>query len=415
MKEIVIVGAGASGLAAAVTAAQNGAKVKVIEKNNKPGKKLLATGNGRCNITNLDMCASKYRGHNIWFVEELLKKYDTERILEFFAGLSVMTRNINGYVYPYSLQASTIVDKLVSECNSLGVAIITDTEVLDIQNNNEGGFVVHAVKSQDNNKSRLTYKADSVIISTGSIAGTKSKNLNDMFGTELAKKTGHRVYDIVPGLTGLVCNNSYQKYVSGVRWNTKVSLLVDNKACVSEQGELQFADYGISGIVVFQVSRYAALALKENKKVRVKLDFMPEYDRKDLEEFIVKRMENFQRLSIYDLLSGIFNSKLTSFILLNSKIDGSMKSGRLKNIDGLINVIKGLELEVTNTRAFEYSQVCAGGVDVSMIDNTMESKLVKGMYFTGEILDIDGICGGYNLHFAFATGIEAGEQAGKSI
>lgn len=409
MNRVIVIGAGASGMVAAIMAARGGATVTVLEKNNKVGKKLLATGNGRCNITNTTMSFNNYRSENIDFVKNIIEKYDTDAIKDFFESISVKTREINGYVYPYSLQASTIVDKLVNECNRLGIKVLTDVDCNDVKFGKDDSVHVYA-----DNK---VYVADKLIVATGLVASVGIKgdkvNIQDVFALKIAKKLGHHIFDVTPGLTGLKCDNAYLSKVSGVRWEAKVSTYVEGSLLYEDVGEVQFADYGISGIVVFQNARFTSKMLKNDKKIEVIVDFMPEMCQNTVKSMLDEQFSKFQNSTVYDILSGIFNNKLVTYILLNSNINGSIKANVFKDMKKLINTIKNHKMSVVGTRGFEYAQVCAGGIDTREIKETMESKKADNIYFTGELLDVDGMCGGYNLHFAFATGIEAGINAGN--
>ncbi len=409
MNKVVVIGAGASGLVAAINAARCGANVTLIEKNNKVGKKLLATGNGRCNLTNIDMSLDKYRGENSSFVEKIINKYDTKEIIKFFDSISLKTKDINGYVYPFSMQASTVVDKLLSMCISLGVNILLETECKDILVNKDESISVIL----DSDK----IVANKVIVATGLVAGIGVKgdniNTNEVFALKCAKKMGHNVYSITPGLTGVKVDNSYLSKVSGVRWESKVSTYIDNKLIYEDRGELQFADYGISGIVVFQNARFVSKNIKNNKKIEMFVDLMPDFCQKELKILLEDMFDKFENMSVFDVLTGIFNNKLVTYILLNLNINGSMKARAFDDINKLVDFIKMHKLIVKGTRGFEFAQVCAGGIDTSEICDDFESKLVKNIYYIGEALDVDGMCGGYNLHFAFASGIEAGYSAGK--
>ncbi len=416
MNKVLVIGAGASGLVAAIEAAKKGAKVTIIEKNNKEGKKLLATGNGRCNITNLSMDISKYRSENPSFVNDLLRRYTVKDIRDFFEGISLKTRDINGYVYPYSLQAQTVVSKLVNECKRLGINILLNTECISVNKNKNGLFDLKVVRKGERNSTEIL-QANSVILSTGLVAGVglKGESIDEknILALEYAKKTGHKISKVVPGLTALKCKNKHQSKVSGVRWESKVATYIEGRKVYEDIGELQFADYGISGIVVFQNARYASYGLAEKKKTEVIIDMMPDLECAELYDMLNSQIKQFQDMSLYDILEGVFNNKLVQYILLNAEINGSIKAKNFKDIDLLVKVIKELKLQVTGTRGFEYAQVCAGGINTNDVKETMESKYIDNLYFTGEVLDVDGMCGGYNLHFAFASGIEAGKNAGS--
>ncbi len=407
MTKVVVIGAGASGLVAAIEAAKQGAKVTILEKNNKIGKKILVTGNGRCNITNLSMNVNNFRSENLSFVENVLKKYTVSYIRDYFKSIGLLTKNIGNYVYPHTLQATSVVEKLTSKAFSLGVKIALETECEDIVLNN-GKF---AVKTAN-----YTYEADRVIISSGLIAGDKiNKDDADsdmIFAVKSAKRFGHKINHITPGLVGLKCKNKYFNKVSGVRWEAKVATYIDDEKVYEDSGEIQFADYGISGIVVFQNSRYISKALNDGKKAEVILDLMPEYSYDEFLNLLKYQCVNFGSMTITELLNGVFNNKLTSYILINAGINEKVKAKDFVDFNRIADVVKNHRLTVLATRGFEFAQVCAGGISTDYINDTMESKLVAGLYFTGEALDVDGMCGGYNLHFAFSTGIEAGKNAG---
>ncbi len=408
MNEVIVIGAGASGLVAGIKAAQQGAKVTILEKNNKVGKKLLATGNGRCNMTNSNISEGNYRSQNIDFVKNIINKYPTSSIRSFFENISIKTRDINGYIYPYSQQAKSVVDKLYNECNSLGVNIVTEVEAKDISFNDGGDFTIITSKGK--------YEADKVIISTGLVAGIgiKGEKIDNkqVFALKIADKAGHRVYEIVPGLTGLKCENSFLDKVSGVRWECKISSYSEGELLYEDVGEAQFAEYGVSGIVAFQNASFVSKSLEKDKKTEIVVDFMPEMRQNELKTMLKETLSKFSNMSLYDILSGIFNSKLVTYFFLNTNINGSVKAHSFRDMDKLVKIIKSHRMLVTGTRGYEFAQVCAGGIDTLEIHETMESKKLKKLYFTGEALDVDGMCGGYNLHFAFATGIEAGTNAG---
>lgn len=392
-KQIVIIGAGASGLMAAIMAARNGAAVTILEQNEKPGKKICATGNGKCNFTNLVMPEDAYRGMHPEFARDALAQFPVENTVEFFKELGIYPLNKNGYLYPRSNQAQSVVDVLCMEAASLGVKIKTNEQAVSIERNpgeqNEKKFTV------------LTkgwhYDADAVVLANGSKASSIAGS--DGSGYELAKKLGHRIIPVYPALTALKCRGTAFKTWAGVRTEGKISLFLDGKFRKSEQGELQLTEYGISGIPVFQLSTYAIRAAKEGQQVQVKVDFLPELSEEETEKLLYDRQKNCPYKNKKELLTGLFPEKLNKVLYAQKH---------------LIPAIKEFSLEVMDGLAFSQAQVCSGGVDTQQVNpHTMESLLCPGIYLTGELLDIDGTCGGYNLQWAWSSGAVAGIHAAK--
>ena len=385
-RQVLIVGGGASGLMAAIMAARNGAAVTVLEQNEKPGKKICATGNGRCNLTNLVMPEDAYRGTHPAFVKDALKQFTVKNTLDFFAQIGICTVNKNGYIYPRSLQAQSVVDVLCMEARNLGVKLKTNQKVTSVSGKKNRWKVI----TQD-----WQYECDALILANGSRASAISGS--DGSGYDLAKALGHPVIPVYPALTGLKCKGAFFKTWAGVRAEGKVSLYIDNSCVKSEQGELQLTEYGISGIPVFQLSRYAVCALREKSSVSVKIDFFPEMTEKELSDFLDNRQKACPYKNKKELLTGMFPEKLI-------KVLCSQKE--------LISSIKSLTLPVSDGMSYTQAQVCTGGVDTAKVSSrTMESLLRPGLYFTGELLDIDGTCGGYNLQWAWSSGAAAGRHA----
>lgn len=386
-KQVLIVGAGASGLMAAVMAARNGASVTVLEQNEKAGKKIHATGNGKCNFSNLVMPENAYRGEHPEFVQDALKQFSVEDTVEFFSKLGIYPVSRNGYLYPRSGQAQSIVDVLCMEAGSLGVKIKTNEQVISV---NAGKKFQVLTKGWH-------YEGDVLILSNGSKASSISGA--DGSGYVLAESLGHHLVPVYPALTALKCKGNSFKGWSGVRTEGTVTLLVDGKAVSSERGELQLTEYGISGIPVFQISRYAIRAVNEQHRVQLKVDFLPEVSERELEEMLRQRKKECPYKKERELLTGLFPDKLIKVLCSQKK---------------LLSVIKEFALEVTDGLAFAQAQVCSGGVDTQELRSaTMESRICPNLYITGELLDIDGICGGYNLQWAWSSGAVAGINAAK--
>ncbi len=404
-RHVIIVGGGASGLVAAITAARCGARVTVIEQKDRLGKKILSTGNGRCNFTNEYVDLQCFRGDHVKIVSTVLEEFGHQDTLDFFAELGVLFKNRQGYLYPISDQASTILDVLCMELERHAVQVVLNEAVTDIEKNKQG-FVVSTARS--------TYKGDALILATGGRAASVLGS--DGSGYALAKSFGHSLSPVVPALVQLRCKGKYFKQLAGIRTHATVTLCVDGVITASDTGELQLTNYGISGIPVFQVSRYAAKALYENKAVTAMVDLLPNMEPDVLHHLFEERKAKHMEKTAEDFLIGTFHKKLIPVLLHMSGIDPKINVSKIRNEQWtkLTTVCKQFTVEVEDTNDFEQAQVCAGGVRTAEIDGrTMESQYADDLYLTGELLDIDGICGGYNLQWAWSTGYIAGKNAAK--
>ena len=389
-KHVIIVGAGASGLMAGIMAARNGAAVTILEQNEKPGKKINATGNGRCNYTNLVMPENAYRGEHPEFVQDALSQFSVSDTIEFFKELGIYPLDRKGYLYPRSGQAQSVTEVLCMEAADLGVKIKTNEKVVSVQKKTDGFRVL---------TEGWHYEGDALILANGSRASAISGS--DGSGYELAQKLGHHIIPVWPALTALKCKGNFFKIWSGVRTEGKITLFSEGKPVVSEQGELQLTDYGVSGIPVFQISRYAVRNIKEGCDVKITIDFMPELSADEFRELLLKRKKACPYKNDRELLIGLFPEKLI-------RVFAGQKD--------LVNAVKGLTLTVTDSLSFAQAQVCSGGVDTREIHSrTMESRKCRNLYITGELLDIDGTCGGYNLQWAWSSGAAAGVHAAADI
>ncbi len=404
-RNVIVIGGGAAGIAAAIFAAREGADVTVIEKKDRIGKKILSTGNGRCNLTNTYMETECFRGDETSIVSKVLGVFGATETMRFFESLGVLLKDRNGYIYPISDQASTILDVLRMELERLEVQVALEHTVEKILISKNGYTVV-------TNQNR--FRTDAVILATG---GKASPVLgSDGSGYGLAKAFGHRISPVVPALVQLKGRGSYFKQLAGIRTQAKVTLLVDGIPSASDTGELQLTNYGISGIPVFQISRYAAKALYEKKSVVADIDFMPEMSKGELEQYITKRMEQHAHKDMESFLVGMFHKKLIGVLLKEAGISlhALAKDLSEQKIQRLCQVIQRFSVVIEDTNSFEQAQICAGGVRTTEIDSaTMESVYAKDLYLCGELLDVDGICGGYNLQWAWATGFIAGRSAAK--
>lgn len=399
MSGIYIIGGGASGLFAALWAAKRNKKVTVLEHKDKPGKKILATGNGKCNYTNLIQDRECYRSDDPSFAPEILKAFDTGRTVEFFQEIGIYPHERNGYLYPNSGQASSVLEALLLEGERLGVRVECGVHVQRMEKN----LRIYTDKEE--------YQADRVLLAAGGMANPALGS--DGSGFELAKALGHRIITPLPALVQLKSKEKYFKTLAGVRTEAEVSLYSGKKLLAEEKGEVLFADYGISGIPVMQVSRYAAKALSEGREALLVLDFLPFLSKEELKEVLVGRLKRNRMETIEQAFIGLLNKKLAYVALKETKIEVSLTLSQLKDeqLSRLAARLKEWKIPVSEPKSFELAQVTAGGVDTKEINPaTMESKLVKGLFFAGEIVDVDGTCGGYNLQWAWSSGYTAGSH-----
>lgn len=404
----IIIGGGASGLMAAITAAEQGAAVTVIEHTARPGKKILSTGNGKCNLTNLYMDPSFYRSDEKGFWGTAIRNFPPKAAVAFFRNLGVLTMDRGGYVYPMSGQAQTVLDALLRGAKRAGVKIVTGCEVEKAGRKKEHFEVTTNLG---------TFTGDFLILACGSKAAKATGS--DGSGYELAKQFGHRIIKPLPALVQLRCEGDLLPKASGVRVDALVSIqTADGKTAEKDRGELQITDYGISGIPVFQVSRYAAKLLDQKKKVLASLNFLPDLDETKVRYLLREQREVLSGETAEDFLSGIFNKKLASVLLKAAKIQTDKKAGLLtsEELERLGATIREFKIPVKETNSFEQAQICTGGVDTAEIEvETMQSKRVPGLYIVGELLDVDGICGGYNLQWAWSSGYVAGCHVAAGI
>ena len=394
--KVCVLGAGASGLMAAITAARNNEDVTILNNANKPGKKILMTGNGKCNITNLSMNESFYDDDCKAFVKDVLGVFAEEDTLKFFEGIGVHTYDKDGYVYPLSNQASTVLNHMLLEAERLGVKIVNDCIIKDVKEN--------TIICEDRE-----VNFDKLIIATGGVTAKKSGS--DGSSYDLIKKLGHTVSNPVPVLTGVVCSNKRLKDISGVRSKVVANLIYDGKKIDSENGECQFTDKGLSGICIFNLSIKIKKLIenKGNKDIVIDLELCPEITKEDLEN-LLKNSKDF-KIPVADALNGFINFKLATYICKNANVNPYKESIELsdKNIKVLADKIKHFTFNVSELINSDNAQATSGGVALSEVDSkTMKSLKDENVYFAGEVLDVVGKCGGYNLQFAFSSGFIAG-------
>lgn len=397
--KVVVIGGGASGIIASLKASEN-ADVTLIEGNNKIGKKILITGNGKCNFWNNSICINKYNSNNINFLENILTRKD--KVYNYLTNiLGITPFEKNGYIYPYSKTASSIVETLDRELKKRNVAILY-------------GLKVTKIEIEDSSKIKLylsddtTIKADKIIIATGSKAASKTGS--DGSGYDLLKELGVDIIPVSPSLVPLKISDSEKSLWGGVRCDVKLTVTKDNIPIKEELGEIQLTDYGISGIVTFNISSIVSKYLLEHNNFNVSIDFLKEV--KDVAQFLEEKNTSMKASSLEELLETIFNYKLLQALLrrANLKKEASLKNLKQDEKERLIAAIKTFEITVTDTEDYEKAQVCRGGVSLNEIDNSFSLKKYKNIKVIGEVLDVDGDCGGYNLAFAFISGYIAGDE-----
>ena len=449
MKDCVIIGGGAAGMAAAIAAKRSGAQsVLLIEKNDSLGKKLKQTGNGRCNFTNRNMQASCFRSESPSFIEAFLKEFSYEDSLRFFHSVGVLEKLRGDYVYPHSDQAKSLVFSLENAMRELGVERMCSTEVKAIRNIGKKEnplFEISccteeelkkekalkpgkafgkekflkeekAFKAEKNLKQERTFKiqAKKLLLCTGGLAMPSSGSTGE--GYHFAEALGHTVLSPFPSLCPIYTEEKFVKAWAGVRVDTELSLFEGEKLFFRDRGELQCTEYGISGIVVFQCSRLVHELLEKNGKAMLSLSFFPEFKEEEFLSFLLKRKEERSAQYGRDFLLALLPDKLVSVLFQKAQfpVEKTLSEISKEKIRELCSLLFHFSFKASKIADFTKAQCTAGGVSVSEVyPETMESKLCPNLYFAGEILDVDGLCGGYNLHFAFGSGILSGRAMGR--
>ncbi len=403
-KRVGIVGGGAAGMMAAITAAGQGAAVTILEGNDRVGKKLLATGNGKCNLGNRNLTLEAYYTENPQRLQDCLKRFGTEETLSFFEGLGLLVKEKNGYLYPACEQASAVLDVLRFELSALGIGIITGCRVKQILSGQKGGEIT--VKSGNQ-----SFCFDSVVIACGGKAAPKTGS--DGSGFQLAEQIGHKLLPSVPALVQLKCSEPYLKAVSGVRAEAFIRVVQGEECIACERGELQLTDYGISGIPVFQVSRQVNYILRKQKEVEVRLDFLPDYGREEYEALQTGRKPLQKGRTVEEFFTGMLHKKLMLLFIKTAglKPGEPAETADAERIKTVYRLCREWKLHVHGHNSFDNAQVCAGGVPLDQVTENLESRKAPGIFFAGEILDVDGKCGGYNLQWAWCSGYLAGNAA----
>ncbi|SFD19751.1 NAD(P)/FAD-dependent oxidoreductase [Clostridium uliginosum] len=410
--DLIIVGAGASGLIAGIIAKDLGIDVAIVEANDRIGKKILTTGNGRCNITNSTISHpyNNFHSENNDFFIEALNNFTFDDTKNLFLSLGLPLKELeNGKMYPRSLQASSVIDIFRMALEDKKIPLYTNSKITYIKKHKK--FILST--SNDEFKE---FSCGKLILSCGGKSAPKTGS--DGSAYKISKSLGHSVIEPLPGIVQLKLDYPYLKALSGVKFDGEVSIIIDDEIIRREKGEVLFTDYGISGPPILQLSSYASKALYEGKNVKLRLDMFPEENKNDIENFFYTHFSVFNYREISSGLIGVINKKLISTLLKDvgiTNIHSSCDEIDWKNKNILIDRFKKWDFKCIGTNGFPNAQVTLGGINTKEVDSlTLESKIVDNLYFCGEILDVHGDCGGFNLQWAWSSGYLAGKSASKN-
>ncbi len=395
MKNVAIVGAGASGLFCAILCAKKGLKVEIFEQNAKCAKKILVSGNGRCNVTNRDISPNDYFSDNPDFVECALKEFGFKEFENFCASIGLLLNVVeDGRAYPLSNEAKSVA-RIFEECaRELGVTFHTETKI--------------------QNAKELLQKHDALIIATGSEAASHLGGNGD--GYEFAKEFGHNIVQTYPSLVQLRLNSKEATKMSGAKVSGEVTLLINHKKELLSSGDILFTNYGVSGFAILDLSQKASEALMNFQAVDVSINLLPAFSAQKLSSHILNMAKTTPELTILDTLVGLIPIKIAQVLLESLELPSSTKSKEIhtKLSKKIANSILNWRFEVSDTHGFRHAEVSGGGVDTSEINSkTMESLKQKNLYFCGEVLDVVGRRGGYNFAFAWASAFSAAKEIAK--
>lgn len=389
MKKAAIIGGGASGLLCAIFCAKSGIRVDLFEQNPKCAKKILVSGNGRCNITNKKLSTNDYFSQNPSFVEFALKEFGFNEFERFCNSIGLLLdAKDDGRIYPLSNEAKSVAALLLCHAKGLGVNIHTDTKISDIK--------------------KLLNDYDAVVVATGSEAASHLGGNRD--GLEFAKEVGHNIIPTYPSLVQLHLDSGSVKKMSGAKTDGEVTLLINNKKETSSSGDILFTDYGVSGFGVLDISQAASIALRDGADVSISINLLPSFNTQKLSSHISKLASIQSDLTIADILAGLVPLKIASGILDELRLPAAFSG---KDIDTklskkIANQLQNWRFKVSDTHGFRHAEVAGGGVDTAEINpKTFESLKQKNLYFCGEVLDVVGRRGGYNFAFAWASGFLA--------
>ncbi len=403
--DCVVIGGGAAGMMAAIQCKKNNMQTVIVEHTAKLGTKILKTGNGKCNFSNTFMDKEMYQNNNADYAMNIINRFNVDDTIYFFEDLSVYKKERNGYLYPRSEMAASVALALTGKIQELDIPVYFETGVKRIDRAADE-YVLRLEGAKTN-----TIKTKTVILACGSAASPSSGS--DGSGYKLVKKLGIKVVKPLPALTALESDKKNMKLAAGVRAFGNVKIMAAGREISQDTGEIQFTDYGISGIPVFQVSRFAVRALDSGMKVEAYVDVAADIKENELVSMIKDAVSTRKHQSVSESLSGIFNKKLVMMICKDIGIEGNSSASGVNDdiCQKLARQMKSLCYNITGYKGNDYAQVCQGGVDVSELNGNLESVNNPGIFFAGEITDIDGRCGGYNLQWAWSSGAVAAAAA----
>lgn len=406
--DIAVIGGGLAGIMAALSSSFNNKDVCIIEGNERIGKKILITGDGKCNLTNRVMRDENFHSSNKGFFKSVLKQFSNKDTIKFFDKLGLITTILDdGRVYPISFQASSVLDILRFALDENHISIITNFRVSDIKKIKN---VFEIMDSLGN-----IVESKKVILACGGKAAPFTGS--DGSGYDLAINLGHKIINPVPSLVQLKLNFQDLRGLAGVRFEGDAEIYVDGYPEGKAHGEILFTNYGVSGPAILKLSRIASIELQRKRRVSVKINLLPKFNSAQIKEILKKYIDQHFNRSIWNIFIGLINKKVIPILLKDAGLENIHKSAGKMTHSDLCSIVQHLtewQFEISGTLSFKDAQVTAGGVDTRDVDpSTLESRIVKRLYFAGEILDVDGDSGGYNLQWAMSSGWVAGKSAGK--
>ncbi len=405
-RKVLVAGAGAAGLIAAIAAAREGVDVIVLEKNSVCGKKLSMTGNGRCNLTNLNISYDDYNDSAKHRMKKWLNQFSAGQTMDFFSSLGLVTTSEDGYIYPITGQASSVVNALYKECERLSVSFCYNEQIKKVERLS-GEQIKFLIKTNTSE-----YHANRVIIATGGLSGPASCMATGD-GYYICTQLGMKKKDTFPALVPLLSKDESLPTESGVRAMATVSFMIGDGVFASEYGEVQITKKGISGIPIMQASGLVAEHISKNRPVTVSVNFFPGYSDEEFDALCEHMLNLPGERRLGDLLEGFCNSNINTMILERMKLSPSMK---LKNVGNsmllcVLRKYRDLRIEISGTEDYKKSQVTRGGISLGDLDDNLQCIRMEGVFVVGELCDVDGRCGGYNLQWAWTSGYIAGEAA----